>query len=199
MVRLSKAVWRAAAAASAARVATGGIARLLVVLVAASLGAVSGETLSQEKHKYSFKAPPGATKYGQTQVLEVGDVPGHQMRLTETLSKYPGEAPVFAGVKVTETRGVLASDYVQGSGNALSYGVYTLENGDRIHVRTTILTQTSVGADGGRRTAFSSVTTLTGGTGKFMNIRGTLHGNGFTDLKTGTSGTVTEGEYWFAK
>lgn len=169
------------------------------LLMVAWLAIASGQALAQEKHKYSFKAPPGTTKYGQTQVLEVGDVPGHQVRLTETLSKYPGEAPVFAGVKVTEARGVLASDYVQGSGNALSYGVFTLENGDRIHVRTTILTQTSVGADGGRRTAFSSVTTLTGGTGKFMNIRGTLRGNGFTDLKSGTSGTVTEGEYWFVK
>ena len=168
-------------------------------LLAAWMLLGAANVLAQEKHKYSFKAPPGATKYGQTQVLEVGDVPGHQIRLTETLSKYSGEAPVFAGVKVTESRGVLASDYVQGSGNALSYGVYTLENGDRIHVRTTILTQTSIGADGGRRTAFSSVTTLTGGTGKFTNIRGTLRGNGFTDLKSGTSGTVTEGEYWFVQ
>lgn len=159
----------------------------------------SGQALAQERHKYSFKAPPGATKYGQTQVLEVGDVPGHQMRLTETLSKYPGEAPVFAGVKVTEARGVLASDYVQGNGNAVSYGVYTLENGDRIHVRTTILTQTSVGADGGRRISYTSLTTLTGGTGKFKDIRGTLRSSGATDLKSGTSGQETEGEYWFAK
>ena len=159
----------------------------------------AGNVLAQEKHKYYFKPPPGTIKYGQTQVLEVGDVPGHQMRLTETLAKYPGDAPVFAGVKVTESRGVLASDYVEGSGNATSYGVYTMENGDRIYVRTTILTQTGAGADGGRRTSFSSVTMLTGGTGKFSNIRGTLRGNGFTDLKSGTSGTVTEGEYWFLK
>ena len=172
-----------------------GSAALLAVCVVFGVG----NALGQEKHKYFFKAPPGTTKYGQTLVLEVGDVPGHQMRLTEALSKFPGEAPVFAGVKVTETRGVLASDYVQGSGNAQSHGVYTLENGDRIHVRTTILTQTSTGADGGRRTSFSSVATLTGGTGKFASIRGTLRSTGFTDLKSGTSGTVTEGEYWFEK
>ena len=126
-------------------------------------------------------------------------MPGHQMRITELLSKYAGDAPVYAGVKVVESRGVLLSDYVEGNGNAFSYTVSTLENGDKIFSRSTILTQTSEGADGGRRSAFSAVTTLTGGTGKFMNIRGTLRGNGFTDLKSGLSGTVTEGEYWFTK
>jgi hypothetical protein len=102
-------------------------------------------------------------------------------------------------VKVVEARGVLVSDYVEGSGNALTYTVSTLENGDRIFSRATILTHTSVGADGARRTSFTSVTTLTGGTGKFMNIRGTLRGSGFSDMKSGTSGTVVEGEYWFMK
>ena len=174
-----------------------GVATAMLVATWLLLG--TSNALAQEKHKYTFKTPPGTTKYGQTQVLEVGDVPGHQMRLTETLSKYPGEAPVFAGVKVLEVRGVLASDYVEGSGNAMSYGVYSLENGDKIYSRTTILTHTSVGADGARRTSFSSVTTLLGGTGKFTAIRGTLRSNGFTDLKSGTSGTVAEGEYWFVK
>lgn len=169
------------------------------MLVATSLLLGTSNAFAQEKHKFFFKAPPGATKYGQTQVLEVGDVPGHQMRLTETLSKYSGEAPVYAGVKVVEARGVLVSDYVGGNGNAMSYGVWTLENGDKIYARATILTQTSVGADGGRRTSFTSVTTLTGGTGKFAGIRGTLRGSGFTDLKTGTSGTETQGEYWLEK
>jgi hypothetical protein len=169
------------------------------VLLAAWLLLSTGNAIAQEKHKYFFKAPPGATKYGQTQVLEVGDVPGHQMRLTETLSKYPGEAPVYAGVKVVEARGVRVSDYIGGSGTAQSYGVWTLENGDKIFARVTILTHTSVGADGGRRTSFTTVTTLTGGTGKFTGIRGTLRGSGFTDLKTGTSGTETQGEYWFEK
>jgi hypothetical protein len=43
------------------------------------------------------------------------------------------------------------------------------------------------------------VTTLTGGTGKFATIQGTLRAGGVTDFKTGTSGNVTEGEYWFEK
>jgi hypothetical protein len=129
-------------------IAIGKFTRVLALLAAACFFLAGEDALAQEKHKYYFKAPPGATKFGQTQVLEVGDVPGHQMRITESLSKYPGEAPVFAGVKIVEARGVLVSDYVEGSGNALTYTVSTLENGDRIFSRATILTHTSVGADG---------------------------------------------------
>lgn len=172
----------------------------LTVLVAVCLLLGSaGEAFAQQKHKYFFKAPPGTTKYTQTHLMEVADVPGHQVRLAETQSKYGDDAPVYDGVKVREIRGVLFSDYVAGNGKAFSYNVYVLENGDKIFARNDILTHTSAGADGGRRISYTSVTTLTGGTGKFRDIRGTLRSRGATDLKTGTSGQETEGEYWFEK
>ena len=171
----------------------------LALLIAACLTFSSGEASAQQKHKYFFKAPPGTTKYTQTHLMEVADVPGHQVRLAETQSKYADDAPVYDGVKVREIRGVLVSDYVAGNGKAFSYNVYVLENGDKIFARNDILTHTSAGADGGRRTSYTSVTTLTGGTGKFKDIRGTLRSSGATDLKTGTSGAQTEGEYWFEK
>ena len=170
----------------------------LAVLMAACLVLSPGEAFAQQKHKYLFNAPPGTTKYTQTHLVEVGDVPGHQIRIAELQSKYPGEAPVYDGLKVVEARGVLVSNYIDGNGNAFSYTVSTLENGDKIFLRTEILAHTTV-VDGARRTTFTSVATLTGGTGRFKGIRGTLRGSGFTDLKTGTSGTQTEGEYWFEK
>ena len=95
--------------------------------------------------------------------------------------------------------GWLASDYIGASGRFTSYGVLHMANGDRIFTRADGLSQTSIGADGGRRTSFSTVTTLTGGTGKFATIRGTIRGSGVTDLKTGTTGNPSEGEYWFEK
>jgi hypothetical protein len=61
------------------------------------------------------------------------------------------------------------------------------------------MTHSSAGADGKRSMNYSSVATLTGGTGRFKGIRGTLRSTGGTDLKTGTSGVQTEGEYWFEK
>ena len=154
---------------------------------------------AQQKLKYSFKDPGGLTKYTQQHVLDVGDVAGLQIRVASLQTKYTNEAPEYDGVKVVETMGWLASDYIGASGRFTSYGVLHMANGDRIFTRADGLSQTSIGADGGRRTSFSTVTTLTGGTGKFATIRGTIRGSGVTDLKTGTTGNPSEGEYWFEK
>lgn len=166
-------------------------------LSALALNLAAGEALAQEKHKYFFKPPPGTTKFTQTHLLDVGDVPGHQVRIAEVQSKYGDDAPVYDGVKVRDIRSVLVSDYVAGTGNAFIHSVSTLENGDKVYSRTDIMAHTTVGEGGARRTSFTSVVTLTGGTGRFKGIRGTLRGGGFSDMKTGTSGTQTEGEYWF--
>ena len=171
-------------------------ATLFAALVAVS--AASG-ALAQEKYKYSFKAPDGVTKYTKQHTLDVGDVPGHQIRVAETHTVYTGDAPVYAGVKVKEAWGRLTSDYVDGSGHAVNYAVAIMENGDKVFSRTQLLLQSSAGADGVRKNSFTTVTTITGGTGKFVGIRGTLRGQGATDFKSGTSNNLTEGEYWFEK
>jgi len=172
-------------------------AAVLVLVLPALLLLGAGEASAQQKHKYFFKPPPGTSKYTQTHLMEIGDVPSHQMRMAELQSKFGEDAPAYDGVKVRESRAVIVSDYVAGTGNAFLYTVSTLENGDKIHSRGNIMAHTAVGADGSRRLSFTTVTTLTGGTGKFKGIRGTLWTTGFSDLKTGTSGTQTEGEYWF--
>ena len=74
-----------------------------------------------------------------------------------------------------------------------------LESGDKIFSRFETLVQTVVESDGSRKATYTTVTTLTGGTGKFSTIRGTLRGVGTTDFKSGLSGVKTEGEYWFEK
>jgi hypothetical protein len=129
--------------------------------------------------------------------MDVGDMPGHQVRIAEVQSKFGDDAPVYDGVKVKEARSVLVSDYVAGTGNAFLHTVSSLENGDRIYSHADIMARTTVDADGGRKTSYTSVTRLTGGTGKFRGIRGTLFTTGFSDMKTQTSGNQTEGEYWF--
>jgi hypothetical protein len=154
---------------------------------------------AQQKFKYSFKDPGGLTKYTQQHVLDVGDVTGHQIRVASLQTRYTSEAPEYDGVKVVETMGWLASDYVGASGRFTSYGVSQMANGDKIFTRAEGLSQTSTGTDGGRRTSFSTVTTITGGTGKFATIRGIIRGSGITDFKTGTTGNPSEGEYWFEK
>ena len=100
------------------------------------------------------------------------------------------------GVKATESFTRAASDYVDGTGNTSGYGLYMLQNGDKVFSRFHLLAQTMVGADGAKKTTYSSVSTLTGGTGRFRGIRGTLRTTGSTDFKSGPT-QQTEGEYWF--
>ena len=176
------------------------IASLVSLIVAGGLTVLgAAEGWAQEKHRYFFKTPPGVSKYTQQHVIDVGDVPGHQVRVYEIDTKYTGEAPAYDGVKVVEvwTRGT--SDYTNGSGHGQNYAVSLMENGDKIFSRQEVLIQTVSAADGSRTSKFTNVVTLTGGTGKFKGIRGTLRSSGQTDFKMGTSGQETEGEYWIEK
>jgi hypothetical protein len=74
-----------------------------------------------------------------------------------------------------------------------------MANGDKLYQRLEGLTHTVVAADGSRKTSFSTVSTITGGTGKFATMRGVIRSSGFSDMKTSTSGNVSEDEYWFEK
>ena len=176
-------------------------ARIMVAMIAGilTIGLALNPTSAQEKHKYSFVSPPGVSTYTQQHEIEVGDVPGHKVRLFEIRAKYADEAPRYAGVKVVEGWSRALSDLINGSGRSHGYAISILENGDKIFSRFETLVQTAVESDGSRKSSYTTVTTLTGGTGKFTTIRGTLRGAGTTGFKTGLSGVKTDGEYWFEK
>jgi hypothetical protein len=155
---------------------------------------------AQGRQKYvTPKAMTATAKYTQTHIIEVGDVPNHQLRIFELQTVYTAEAPAFDGVKVKERFARAVSDYIDGSGTATGYAINILENGDKVFERLSIQAQTAVAPDGTKKLGFRSVSTLTGGTGRFTGIRGTLLGGGGSDLRTGLSDTWTEGEYWFEK
>lgn len=170
-----------------------------LLLVSAAVLLVFTDGAAQEKKKYSFTTPPGISKYTKTHTIDVGDVPNHQLRIFELHTVYTGEAPAYDGVKVKETFARAFSDYIDGSGTATGYSVSTLENGDKVYARLAIHSHTVVATDGTKKLGFRAVTTLTGGTGRFSGIRGTLLGGGGSDLKSGTTDAWTEGEYWFEK
>jgi hypothetical protein len=173
---------------------------VLLAIVAGGLFLIAPTgSWAQQKYKFYFKDPGGLTKYTEQHVLDVGDVPGHQIRVASLQTKFANVAPEYDGVKVVEIMGWLTSDYIGASGRFTQYGVLLMANGDKIFNRSEGLAQTSIGADNGRKTSFSTVTTVTGGTGKFATIRGTIRGSGITDFKTGTTSNPSEGEYWFEK
>jgi hypothetical protein len=140
--------------------------------------------------------PAVATKYTQQAAIDVGDVPGHQVRIYEIKRTYPSDPPVYDGVRGVEswTRGY--SDYVDLNGRAWGYSYLVMENGDKIFFQYSGTTQTTVKPDGSKETVYNGVATMAGGTGKFRGIRGHLRSRNIFDLATGSSGFQEEGEYW---
>ena len=172
---------------------------LLVIATSGFLFMTATAVVAQQKFKFSYAQPPGISKYTEQHVIDVGDVPGHQIRIAAIHTKYTSDAPEYDGVKVLETFGSIQSDYTSGSGRFTQYSVSNMANGDKLFSRVDALSQTSSTDDGAGKTSYSTVTTLTGGTGKFASIRGTIRGGGATDFKTGPDNKPSEGEYWFQK
>jgi hypothetical protein len=175
------------------------IGRMLALVVAGGMAVVAPLASAQQKFKNSPPDPDAVTKYTQQHVFDVGDMPGHQIRIASLHTKYSDKAGGYDGVKPVESNAWLTSDYVNGSGRFNTYAVTLMANGDKVFSRADGVSQTSIGTDGGRKTSFSTVTTITGGTGRFATLRGTSRATGVTDFKTGTSNTSSEGEYWFDK
>jgi hypothetical protein len=141
-----------------------------------------------------FTVDAANSKYTQQHVIDVGDVPGHQVRLFEVHRTYPKNPPVINGLKIAEswTRGV--SDFINNTGASIVYHVYIAENGDRFFIQSS-----SAGVQGGPDGKMSTTTTgpITGGTGKFSGIRGLFRTSVTADLKAGTNEVYVELEYWF--
>jgi len=173
------------------------VSSLIAVVFTAALAAPLA--LAQQKSKMSPPDPGAVTKYTEQHSFDVGDVPGHQIRIAALHTKYSDQAGNYDGVKFVEASGWLASDYINGSGRFSSYGVLLMANGDKVYSKADGLSQTTVAADGARKTSYTTVTTITGGSGRFATLRGVSRASGTTDFKSGTTTSSSEGEYWFEK
>ena len=125
-------------------------------------------------------------------IIEVGDVPGHKLRVYEVRNEYPQRDFALAGVAVKELVSDGVSDHVNGSGSFTAYNILTLVDGNKVFVRVTGATQ-SDSAGGNRST---SVENFVGGTGKFKGIHGQMR-NTFRRAPGSNAVTVeVDGEYW---
>jgi len=152
-----------------------------------------------QKHSISYKNLAENTKYVQQHAIDVGDIPGHQVRINEIHYTYPTDPPVFEDVKVVEQWNRGYSDYVDINGRHWGYVIYFLENGDKIFARNEGSSQTVVNADGTKKSTATGVTLLTRGTGKFQGIQGLLRYVANFDPKAGLLEIRTEGTYWIEK
>jgi hypothetical protein len=102
----------------------------------------SAEAPGQEKCKMSWQVPAANAKYTGQHAFDVGDVPGHQIRILELRRTLPDDQPNCEGLKLVEQwlRGY--SDYVDRNGPSWGYAVTVLENGDKIFAEFSRAVQT---------------------------------------------------------
>ena len=142
----------------------------ILIAATAMLSLPATDTLAQDTQRVFFPSSAENTKYTQQHLIEVGDVGGHHVRVFEILRMFPKDPPIFGGLALKEewNRGV--SDYTDNSGAASFYGVYVLENSDKFFAYST-----AVSRKAGAGLSAVTVGRITGGTGKFANMRGTIY------------------------
>jgi hypothetical protein len=167
-----------------------------VALTAFSTFPVSAE----ERCKLSGIAQGANTTYTQQHVMDVGDVPGHQVRIYELHRTYPADTkPNCEGLKRTEEWSRGFSDYIDRNGPTWGYGLIMLENGDKIFSEWSGTSQTVIGPDGSKKSTFSGVERYVGGTGKYQGVRGFQRGSAIFDPDKNFNEERFEAEYWFEK
>lgn len=134
--------------------------------------------------------------YTQQLMIDVGDVPGHQVRVLEVHSKYPGEKANCEGLKLVEgwSRGV--SDYTNTNGPANGYAINVFDNGDRSFSRWSGIAHAVDNADGSRKITFTGTYWYYGGTGRYQGIRGGGRTTCVFDPVADYNQCQNEGEYW---
>ena len=173
----------------------GGLLGSLVIGLAGSLAAL--EAWSQQKYSLSYTAPAAASRYTEEHLIDVGDVPGHQVRVFELHYDDSMTGVAFAGVKGKETWTRGTSDFTNGNGVASNYNVRVMEDGSKIFSRQLVLAQAGTNAEGAKVLKFSAVETLIGGTGRFSRIRGTIRTAAERVVGAPALSAQFTGEYWF--
>jgi hypothetical protein len=165
-----------------------------VAWIAAICLGVAASASAQEKQRASFVLPPGNSKYTQQHSLDVGDTAEHKLRLYELQRTLNADGPVIEGTRLVELwiRGI--SDFIEVSGLATAYSVYVFENGDRIFARSDLV----AASDSGKSTTLAAGR-ITGGTGKFRNIRGIIRVASSPDPRSGLLRSAFDIDYWFDK
>jgi hypothetical protein len=177
---------------------------IALALVGAFILVAFHSSFAQGKKKISWSAKAENTKITVQQMLEIPDLPGHVIRITEFRRTWPdGGAPTMEGQKVVEeiARGFI--DVIAGNGRGWGYSQWRFESGDLLFAEYQNSVQTVVNPDRSRKTTFMGTYVTTGGTGRLKGIKGLGRFAGVGELdaegKAIRNEYSAEGEYWFEK
>jgi hypothetical protein len=165
----------------------------LTTIALSCLAVALPENNALAQQRLSFKVSAENTKYTQQHAIDVGDISGHQVRVFEIHRAYPSNPPEVNGIKIVESWARGISDYTNNNGEAITYGVYVLENGDKFFTRGSLVAVQSPEETNLKAT---TVGPITGGTGKLARINGMARTTTSANPKTGLNETKVDLEYW---
>jgi hypothetical protein len=174
-------------------------AGLLLAMTAMLIWVAPDPLSAQEKWKMKWEVSAANSNYTQQHVIDVGDVPGHQVRIFEVHRTFPNDQPNCEGLRRVEEWSRGYSDYIDRNGRAWGYIVTDFENGDKMFGEWSGTSQTVVAADGSKKSTFSGVVVYTGGTGGYRGIRGLRRDSIQFDPEKNVSEAQSEAEYWIEK
>jgi hypothetical protein len=176
------------------------IARLPLRRAAAVLLAFgAAQAAEPERHPLAYGLDAGAASYVRQYRVEVGDVPRHELRVFDLTRKFTRATPVIDGVRVVESRERGVADLVDQDGSESAYVIYLLEDGNRVFGRYSGTVKTRRWPDGSRHYDVDGLIELTGGTGRFEAIRGSVTVWQALDPGADSSQGAAQGEYWFER
>jgi hypothetical protein len=153
----------------------------------------------QQRNSLTVTGEGVKSRYIQQTAIDVGDTPGHQIRVQESQRTFPPEnQPMIGGERIVEgwIRGF--SNYTNGIGPAWGYLTWVTDKGNKIFVEYAGNSESIPTDTGSKRGTYHGTARIVGGTGIFVKARGTLVdlGEFDTDAKTGYNRATSRGEYW---
>jgi len=149
------------------------------------------------RHPLSYDAAAAEVATVRQYQLEVGDVPRHVLRLYDLRRVFTRRPPVFDGLAATEMRERGMADLIEESGTQSSYVTYLLADGNQVSGRYSGTVRSARWPDGSWHHEIRGRIELTGGTGKFQRIRGSVDVRYVLDPGAESSQGESVGEYWF--
>jgi len=131
-------------------------------------------TAAGDRHAIAFDLGSAAIHYHKQYRLLVDDTPKHALRIYDLSREFAAGSFTLGSVAVTTMREWGTSDLTDENGTESAYVMFVLEDGNRVFGRYRGTVETRRWPDGSRHYDIRGTIDVTGGTGAFQHIRGTI-------------------------
>ena len=170
--------------------------RLWVIIAVSLLSCPTQVVVANEKCKIVTANPASDTEYSEQYVIDVDDMPGHQIRIFEIHNLYKDPIENCEGLLLVERISWGNSDYTNGVGRVWGYQISIFHNGDKIFSNWSGISQKLTIPQDGATGLFTGTITITGGTGVNKGVRGTGVERAYFNPSTGYNEADHMIEYW---